>query len=47
MNEKLYLVAGLGKTGYSVAHYLKRKNKLFIAFDTRAEVEGLEEFKRA
>ena len=46
MNEKLYLVAGLGKTGYSVAHYLKRKNKLFIAFDTRAEVEGLEEFKR-
>lgn len=45
MSEKLYLVAGLGKTGYSIAHYLKLKNKPFIAFDTRAQVEGLDEFK--
>ena len=46
MSKKLYLVAGLGKTGYSIAHYLKRKNCPFIAFDTRADFEGLDEFKR-
>ncbi|OGV49107.1 MAG: UDP-N-acetylmuramoyl-L-alanine--D-glutamate ligase [Legionellales bacterium RIFCSPHIGHO2_12_FULL_42_9] len=45
MSEKLVLVAGLGKTGYSIAHYLKRKNQPFIAFDTRSEVLGLDEFK--
>ena len=35
MNHSLYLVAGLGKTGLSIARYLRRKNKTFIAFDTR------------
>ena len=45
MSREIYLVAGLGKTGYSIAHYLKRKNRLFIGFDTRAEFDGLEEFK--
>lgn len=43
----LYLVAGLGKTGQSIAGYLKRRNKPFIVFDTRKEVEGLNEFQQA
>lgn len=45
MSETRYLVAGLGKTGNSIAHYLQRKNKPFMAFDTRAELECLDEFK--
>lgn len=45
MNHSLYLVAGLGKTGLSIARYLHRKNKSFIAFDTRIEAPGLAEFK--
>ncbi|KTD37534.1 UDP-N-acetylmuramoyl-L-alanyl-D-glutamate synthetase [Legionella moravica] len=45
MNHSLYLVAGLGKTGLSIARYLHRKNKPFIAFDTRIEAPGLAEFK--
>ncbi|WP_028388179.1 UDP-N-acetylmuramoyl-L-alanine--D-glutamate ligase [Legionella fairfieldensis] len=44
MNQPFYLVAGLGKTGHSIAGYLKRRNKPFIVFDTRKEVEGLAEF---
>ena len=43
--ESLYLVAGLGKTGLSVARYLKRKNRTFVAFDTRQEGGSLTEFK--
>ena len=31
MNPPLYLVAGLGKTGLSVAQYLRRNKKPFIA----------------
>ncbi|KTD44706.1 UDP-N-acetylmuramoyl-L-alanine--D-glutamate ligase [Legionella quateirensis] len=45
MNHTLYLVAGLGKTGLSIARYLHRKNKSFIVYDTRKEAPGLAEFK--
>ncbi|KTD28015.1 MULTISPECIES: UDP-N-acetylmuramoyl-L-alanine--D-glutamate ligase [Legionella] len=44
MNQPLYLVAGLGKTGQSIAGYLRRRNKPFVVFDTRREVAGLSEF---
>lgn len=44
MNHSSYLVAGLGKTGLSIARYLQRKNKPFSVFDTRKEVPGLAEF---
>ncbi len=44
MSHSLYLVAGLGKTGLSIARYLHRKNKSFIVFDTRKEAPGLAEF---
>lgn len=46
MNHSLYLVAGLGKTGLSIARYLRRKNKEFVVFDTRHDAPGLVEFKR-
>ncbi|MCW8408469.1 UDP-N-acetylmuramoyl-L-alanine--D-glutamate ligase [Legionella sp. PATHC035] len=46
MNPPLYLVAGLGKTGVSVARYLRKKNKAFIAFDTRAQVPTVAEFTK-
>jgi UDP-N-acetylmuramoylalanine--D-glutamate ligase len=39
MHPLLYLVAGLGKTGLSVARYLKKRGHSFAAFDTRVEVE--------
>ena len=42
--NSLYLVAGLGKTGLSIARYLHRNNKSFIAFDTRKQAPGLAEF---
>lgn len=45
MDHSFYLVAGLGKTGLSIAHYLQRKNKSFALFDTRGEVPGLSEFQ--
>lgn len=41
----LYLVAGLGKTGHSIARYLRRRNKSFVAFDTRTAVTGVADFK--
>lgn len=44
MNKPLYLVAGLGKTGYSIARYLRRRNLPFVGFDTRKEFDGLSEF---
>ncbi|MDR3441645.1 MAG: UDP-N-acetylmuramoyl-L-alanine--D-glutamate ligase [Legionella sp.] len=44
MGHPLYLVAGLGKTGLSVARYLRRNNKAFIAFDTRPDAPNLVEF---
>ena len=45
MNRSLYLVAGLGKTGLSIARYLHRKQKSFIVFDTRDNAPGLAEFR--
>lgn len=47
MKKTLYLVAGLGKTGLSIARYLKRQNKAFIAFDTRKDAPGVSEFRDA
>ncbi|MFA5960217.1 MAG: UDP-N-acetylmuramoyl-L-alanine--D-glutamate ligase [Tatlockia sp.] len=47
MNQPLYLVAGLGKTGHSIARYLQRRNKPFVVFDTRKAVDGLGEFNQA
>lgn len=44
MKHPLYLVAGLGKTGLSVARYLQRQNKSFVVFDTRAQSPNLAEF---
>ncbi len=44
MRSSLYLVAGLGKTGHSIARYLRRRNKAFVAFDTRLQPAGLAEF---
>ncbi len=44
MHSKLYLVAGLGKTGHSIARYLSRRNYPFVAFDTRKQPQGLSEF---
>ena len=46
MNQPLYLVAGLGKTGLSIARYLMKRHLPFVAFDTRKVVEGLDEFER-
>lgn len=43
--KKYYLVAGLGKTGLSIARYLHRQNKSFFVFDTRKAPAGLEEFQ--
>ena len=40
----LSLVAGLGKTGHSIARYLRRRNKSFVLFDTREQPVGLAEF---
>jgi UDP-N-acetylmuramoylalanine--D-glutamate ligase len=44
MAGSYYLVAGLGKTGHSIARYLQRRNKPFAVFDTRPEPEGLGDF---
>lgn len=45
MNKSLYLVAGLGKTGLSIARYLSRRNMPFALFDTRKQPQGLVEFQ--
>jgi UDP-N-acetylmuramoylalanine--D-glutamate ligase len=44
MKHPLYLIAGLGKTGLSIARHLQRNNKLFAAFDSRAQAPQLAEF---
>lgn len=46
MDKSLYLIAGLGKTGLSIARYLQRRNKPFALFDTRANPPELEIFKK-
>lgn len=40
-----YLVAGLGKTGFSIARYLSRRHISFSVFDTRAVVPEAAKFK--
>lgn len=40
------LVVGLGKTGQSLARYLRRKNINFVMYDTRIEPVGLNEFRQ-
>jgi len=45
MPNKLYLVVGLGKTGHSIARYLKRRHINFVLFDTRSQVNDIDEFK--
>lgn len=47
MEKSFYLVAGLGKTGYSIARYLSSRQKPFIAFDTRQKFEGATQFKES
>ncbi|MCA0403630.1 MAG: UDP-N-acetylmuramoyl-L-alanine--D-glutamate ligase [Proteobacteria bacterium] len=49
MNRKLYLVAGLGKTGHSIARFLQKRNRPFVVFDTREEqdISGLDDFKKS
>lgn len=47
MHSSLYLVAGLGITGQSIARYLRRRNKAFVVFDTRTEPSNLSEFSQA
>lgn len=39
MEKKIYLVAGLGKTGHSIANYLQRRNQPFAVFDTRHQLD--------
>lgn len=38
MKQSIYLVAGTGQTGLSIAHYLQRRNQPFVVFDTRLDV---------
>lgn len=45
MQPSLYLVAGLGKTGQSIARYLRRRNRTFVVFDTRQEPAHLKAFQ--
>jgi UDP-N-acetylmuramoylalanine--D-glutamate ligase len=44
MSKKI-LVLGLGKTGFSIARYLKNTGQNFIAYDTRENPPELEKFK--
>ncbi len=46
MKKSFYLVVGLGKTGLSIARYLKQRQLDFIAYDTRKKADGLADFKR-
>jgi len=46
MSQSLYMVIGLGKTGLSIARYLKRRNLDFVIFDTREKPSNLEAFKQ-
>lgn len=44
--EPFYLVVGLGKTGLSIAGYLKRRKASFALFDTRLSVPGIADFHK-
>ncbi len=45
MDSSLNLVIGLGKTGLSIARYLKKRDHSFCIFDTRPNPPGLAIFK--
>lgn len=45
MQNSLYLVVGLGKTGLSLARYLTKRNLPFVVFDTRPAVAPRAEFE--
>lgn len=45
MQTKRYLIAGLGKTGHSIARYLQRHGHDFAIFDTREHPTGVEAFR--
>lgn len=40
----MHLIIGLGKTGLSIAQYLRQRNQAFVMFDTRLQPPGLSEF---
>lgn len=44
ISSSCYLVAGLGKTGHSIARFLQKRQQAFVVFDTRENPEGLAEF---
>lgn len=44
-DKKLYAIAGLGKTGLSVARYLRDRGWPFVVTDTRINPPGLDELK--
>jgi UDP-N-acetylmuramoylalanine--D-glutamate ligase len=44
-NKPFFMVMGLGKTGLSVARYLRRKKNHFVMADTRPNPEGLDDFE--
>jgi UDP-N-acetylmuramoylalanine--D-glutamate ligase len=44
MSSSFYLIAGLGKTGHSIARYLQDRKKQFAVFDTRKQAPELDEF---
>ena len=41
------IIIGLGKTGLSVARYLKRQNKPFAVCDTRTKFAGIAQFRQS
>ena len=43
---KMFLVAGLGQTGRSIARYLQRRNQDFIVFDTRQAPPEMLDFQK-
>ncbi len=46
MQKSLYLIAGLGKTGFSIARFLKNRHLDFVVFDSRQHPPGLSEFEQ-
>lgn len=45
MKQPQYLVAGLGKTGQSIARYLQRRDLDFIAYDSRPNPPDADKFR--
>lgn len=45
-NKAFFMVVGLGKTGLSIARFLRRKNIPFVMVDTRSAPSGLDDFQK-